>query len=176
MQLAVRQQAVDDLSDALQEVGQVFGKMRRFGQGEGSGLAFLAAFAGGDVAGNGDAYLMRFGPAGRPHDVDDLPVLAHIAILKAGQRGAGHDLARRLQGTRTIFLQHQLDHRAAYQLVGTIAEQLFAGCTQRHEATMRVYHANGIQQEVHDRVVEYESAALHDGELPNYCCGVQETA
>jgi hypothetical protein len=41
---------------------------------------------------------------------------------------------------------------------------------------MRVYHANGIQQEVHDRVVEYESAALHDGELPNYCCGVQETA
>lgn len=69
--------------------------------------------------------------------MDDLPVLAHIAILKAGQRGWGHDPARRRWHADGLP-PAPARSSAAHQLVGTIAEQLFAGCTQRHEATMRV--------------------------------------
>ena len=143
------QQVADDLVDATEQREQVLGRVRGFGNVEQRGLHGLGALEFGDVACHGDPGLVGFRPACRPHDVDDLPVLADIAVLEVGFGLSGHDLGRRLQGPRLVRRVHQVDHGPAEDFVRRIAEDALERGTDELVASVDIDHADRIEQQVH---------------------------
>lgn len=134
--------------DALEQRGQVVGGVGGLRDGVGRRLHRLGVLAPGDVARDGDAQLVVFGPARRPHDVDDLAVLAHVAVLEMKLGIAGHDAAGRLQGQFPVIRVHQFDHRPAEHFFGRVAEDALEGGADVNIAAFPVYHADGVEQEV----------------------------
>lgn len=135
--------------DAFEQRQQIFRRVRRFGNRVQRRLPRLGLLALGDIAGDGDAQLVDLRPARRPGNMRDAAVLAQVAVLEIVLRVAAHDFACGREGALAIGRVHQLDHRAADQLVRRVAENPLAGSADKNETALLVDRANGVQQQVH---------------------------
>jgi len=82
--------------------------------------------------------------------VDDLAILAHIAVLEIGLGLSLHHLVDRLQRTRPIGVEHEVGHRPADHFRRRIAENALARGTDKNKTSPRVDNADRVEQQIHD--------------------------
>jgi len=82
--------------------------------------------------------------------VHDFAVLAQVAVLEMRVGLPGHDPAGGLQGAFQIVRVDEFDQFAPQHFVRGVAEDLLACRADKHEATLRIHHADGIQQQIHE--------------------------
>ncbi len=159
-----RQQPADDGMDAGDHGVQVAVDLRRLGNLQQRGLHRLGALKFGDVVGHRNAHALVLGPARRPLDVDHAAVLADIAVAEMQLGLAVHDLARRLQGALAVVRVHQVDQRFAQHLGGAVAEDALVAGIDIQVASLRIDHADRVEQQVHDggkrRVIGFHQLGL----------------
>ncbi len=143
-----RQQAADDLVDALEQGRHVLRRVGRFGDRIQRRLHGLGLLGGGNVARHGHAQLVGFGPACRPHNMDDLAILAQVAVFKARIGLAVHDGPGCHQRAFAVGRRHQVDHLHADHFLRAVAENALARGADKHKAPARIDHADGIHQQV----------------------------
>ncbi len=144
-----RQPFANEQMNPFEQRQQIFRRMRRLGNCVQRRLPRFGLLALGDIAGDGDAQLVDLRPARRPGNMRDAAVLAQVAVLEIVLRVAAHDFASGREGALAIGRVHQLDHRAADQLVRRVAENPLAGSADKNETALFVDRANGVQQQVH---------------------------
>lgn len=82
--------------------------------------------------------------------MDDLPILAHIAVLKMQLELAfGHAFCLALGGG-AIFRVHHVQHAPANDLFGGIAKDSLECRTDIHDGTVGLDDAHGVEEQVHD--------------------------
>ena len=91
----------------------------------------------------------------------DLAVLAHIAVLEIGQETSVQNFIDHLQRPRPVLVKHEIDHRPADHFLRWVTENAFACGTDKSKASLWVYDADRIEQQIHDFAWGNEAVCFH---------------